>query len=55
MIADIAIINGMKTKHTKTLAAIFTKLTRVTLEWSRIEALLIELGCQVIEGAVHAA
>jgi hypothetical protein len=50
MIADIAIMNGMKTKHTKTLAAIFTKSTRVTLEWSRIEALLIELGCQVIEG-----
>ena len=50
MIADIAIINGMKTKHTKTLFAIFTKSTRVTLEWSHIEAPLIELGCLVING-----
>ena len=40
----------MNSKHTKTLAAIFTKPTSVTLEWDRIESLLIGVGCAVIEG-----
>lgn len=40
----------MKTKHTKTLLAIFAKPTSVTLEWVRIEALFLALGCRVIEG-----
>ncbi|MCX7093064.1 MAG: type II toxin-antitoxin system HicA family toxin [Methylobacter sp.] len=40
----------MKAKHTKTLHAIFAKPTTATLEWVRIEALLIALGCRVIEG-----
>jgi len=40
----------MNSKHTKTLHAIFTKPTTATLEWSRIESLLIALGCNVIEG-----
>jgi hypothetical protein len=40
----------MKTKHTKTLLAIFAKPTSATLEWVRIEALFLALGCRVIEG-----
>lgn len=40
----------MNSKHTKTLQAIFAKPTVATLEWSKIEALLIALGCRVIEG-----
>jgi hypothetical protein len=40
----------MKTKHAKTLQAVFAKPTTATLEWARIEALLISLGCRVIEG-----
>ena len=40
----------MNSKHTKTLHAIFAKPITATLEWSRIESLLIALGCNVIEG-----
>jgi hypothetical protein len=40
----------MNSKHTKTLSAVFAKPTPVTLEWSRIESLLIGVGCTVIEG-----
>ena len=40
----------MNSKHKKTLLAVFTKPTPGTLEWARIEALLIAVGCAVIEG-----
>lgn len=40
----------MNARQTKTLHAIFAKPTTATLEWSRIEALLIALGCRAIEG-----
>lgn len=40
----------MNSKHTKTLQIIFAKPTTGTLEWMRIEALLIALGCRIIEG-----
>jgi len=40
----------MNAKHTKTLQAIFAKPTSTSLEWVRIEALFIALGCRVIEG-----
>jgi hypothetical protein len=40
----------MKTKHTKTLIAIYTKPTPSSLEWKHIESLFIALGCRVIEG-----
>jgi hypothetical protein len=48
--ATLAIIASMNSKHTKTLAAIFAKPTSATLEWARIESLLIGVGCTVIEG-----
>ncbi|HQS01792.1 MAG: hypothetical protein JXK51_05100 [Halothiobacillaceae bacterium] len=40
----------MSSKHRKTLETIFSKPTTRTLEWVRIEALLIEAGSVVIEG-----
>lgn len=46
----LAIIDSMNSKQCKTLEAIFAKPTSASLEWTRIESLLIALGCQVIEG-----
>ena len=43
-------ISGMNSKHAKTLQAVFSKPTTATLEWDRLEALFIALGCRVIEG-----
>lgn len=40
----------MNSKHRKTLTTIFAKPTTGTLEWSRIEALLLAAGCELIEG-----
>lgn len=41
----------MQAKHRKTLAAIFTTPANGNMEWSKIEALLVSLGCRVIEGS----
>ena len=35
----------------KTLAAVFADPVSATLEWRRIEALLVAVGCRAIEGA----
>lgn len=40
----------MNGAHRKTLAAIVADPVNGALEWSRIEALLIAVGCQRIEG-----
>ena len=40
----------MNATHTKTLEAIFANPASKSLEWRRIEALLVAIGCQVIEG-----
>lgn len=40
----------MNAKHRKTLEAIFAKPTTGTLEWARIEALFLSIGCKLIEG-----
>jgi hypothetical protein len=40
----------MNSRHSKTLAAVFSKPTPVSLEWARIESLLVAAGCIVIEG-----
>jgi len=40
----------MNAMHRKTLIAIFTDPISKTLEWRRIEALLVAVGCRVIEG-----
>lgn len=41
----------MNSKHRKTLEALFADPVNGGLEWAKIEALLIALGCQVIEGS----
>jgi hypothetical protein len=40
----------MNSTHTKTLVAIFTDPVSASIEWRRIEALLVAIGCRVIEG-----
>lgn len=40
----------MNSKHRKTLVALWTEPVNGNLEWARIEALLVALGCRVIEG-----
>lgn len=41
----------MNSRHRKTLEAIFSHPVNGTIEWSRIEALLIAVGCAVVEGS----
>ena len=41
----------MNNKHRKTLEAVWADPVNGNIEWSRIESLLIALGCRVIEGA----
>lgn len=41
----------MNSKHLKTLETIFTNPVNGSIEWSRIEALLIAVGCVLIEGS----
>ena len=42
---------SMKAKYKKILVAIFTDPVDGNMEWAKIEALLVALGCRVIEGA----
>jgi len=41
----------MNSKHKKTLEAIYGNPVNGALEWSRIESLLVGLGCNVVEGS----
>lgn len=47
----MATIASMNSKHAKTLQAVFAKPTATTLEWARIESLLVGVGCQRLEGS----
>lgn len=40
----------MNSTHSKTLTAVFTDPVSTSIEWRCIEALLIAIGCRVIEG-----
>jgi len=40
----------MNSTHRKTLAAVYAEPVSASLEWRRIEALLVAVGCCVIEG-----
>lgn len=40
----------MNSTHRKTLTAVFADPLNGALEWRRIEALLVAVGCNVIEG-----
>lgn len=39
----------MNSKHQKTLETIFSNPINGNLEWAKIEALFIAIGCQVVE------
>ncbi|MCL2297341.1 MAG: type II toxin-antitoxin system HicA family toxin [Proteobacteria bacterium] len=41
----------MNASHRKTLIALFTDPVSRTLEWRRIEALLVAVGCRMVEGS----
>ena len=41
----------MKAKHRNIRAAIFADPVNGNMKWSEIEALLLALGCRVVEGA----
>ena len=41
----------MNSAHRKTLAALFAEPVNGALEWRRIEALLLAVGCKVVEGS----
>ena len=40
----------MNATHRKTLIIVFAEPVSASLEWRRIEALLVAVGCRVIEG-----
>jgi len=50
VVAKSGILFVMKTKHRKTLSAIFTKPTRANIKFSDIEALVKALGGEIREG-----
>ncbi len=41
----------MNSRHRKTLEAIFSDPISGSLPWQRIEALLVAVGCKVVEGS----
>ena len=41
----------MNSKQRKTLEAIFSDPVNGAIEWQRIEALLVAVGCRVVEGS----
>lgn len=41
----------MNSKHRKTLEAVFAKPANGSIEWARIEVLLVAAGCRAIEGS----
>ena len=41
----------MNSKHRKTLEAIYADPANGNLTWDRIEALLVSIGCNVVEGS----
>lgn len=45
-----AIIVSMNSKHRKTLEALLADPINGNIEWARIGALLVALGCRAIEG-----
>jgi HicA toxin of bacterial toxin-antitoxin, len=41
----------MHARHAKTLAAVFKQPTPANVEWAAIEALLLAVGCKLVEGS----
>ncbi len=42
---------GVNSRHARTLKAVFSEPTPASIAWSDIEALLLAVGCRLIEGA----
>jgi len=40
----------VNSRHRRTLAAVFAKPILANIEWSAIEALLLAVGCRIVEG-----
>lgn len=40
----------MNARHARTLAAVFQTPTPANVEWAAIEALLLSVGCALVEG-----
>lgn len=40
----------MNSRHAKTLAAVFRQPSPAAVEWAAIEALLLAVGCTLVEG-----
>jgi HicA toxin of bacterial toxin-antitoxin, len=40
----------MNARHSKTLAALFRQPTPANVDWAAVEALLIAVGCSLVEG-----
>lgn len=51
LILQNAIIVAMNSKHRKTLEIVFSDPISGNLPWDRIEALLVVIGCNVVEGS----
>ena len=41
----------MNARHAKTLAAIFRQPASANVEWAAIEAVLVAVGCTLVEGS----
>ncbi|MEC5324542.1 MULTISPECIES: type II toxin-antitoxin system HicA family toxin [unclassified Aurantimonas] len=41
----------MNSKHRRTLVAIFAEPVSGSLDWASIEALLMSVGCELVEGS----
>lgn len=41
----------MNSKHRRTLQVVFTDPVSGSIEWASIEALLVAVGCRIIEGS----
>jgi hypothetical protein len=41
----------MNARHAKTLAAVFKQPTPANIEWTGVEALLLAVGCSLVEGS----
>lgn len=41
----------MNSKHRKTLELVFADPVNGNLPWDRVEALLLSMGCEVVEGS----
>jgi hypothetical protein len=46
-----AIIFSMNNRQRKTLEAIFSDPVNGSLQWARVEALFVAIGCNVVEGS----